>query len=129
MLLSPSTRLGMSIPYHAYGAHDARLLQQGHPPNWQNPAGGGDYDLLVVGAGPGGLMTALSAAAAGHRVALVERHLLGGNCVNYGCTPSKALIACARAVGNAARQGALFGFSLPGAPLVDFLKVMERVRE
>ena len=76
------------------GSHDIKLAEQGHPPGWRSPAGG-DYDLVVVGGGPGGLVASLTAAGAGHRVAVVERHLTGGTCVNYGCTPSKALIACA----------------------------------
>ena len=83
-----------TIPFRAVGAHDIKLAEQGHPPGWRSPAGG-DYDLVVVGGGPGGLVASLTAAGAGHRVAVVERHLTGGTCVNYGCTPSKALIACA----------------------------------
>ena len=83
-----------TIPFCAVGAHDIQLVEQGHPPGWRSPAGG-DYDLVVVVGGPGGLVASLTAAGAGHRVALVERHLTGGTCVNYGCTPSKALIACA----------------------------------
>ena len=76
--------------------------------------------MVVVG-GPGGLVASLTAAGAGHRVALVERHLTGGTCVNYGCTPSKALIACAcRALGPT------FGYRLPGPPEVDFAAVMGR---
>ncbi|MGZ3300051.1 MAG: FAD-dependent oxidoreductase [Isosphaeraceae bacterium] len=112
-----------TIPFCAVGAHDIQLVEQGHPPGWRSPAGG-DYDLVVVVGGPGGLVASLTAAGAGHRVALVERHLTGGTCVNYGCTPSKALIACARA----AHLGPTFGYRLPGPPEVDFAAVMERVR-
>ncbi len=107
-------------------AHNQRTINQGHPPNWQNPPGG-NYDLVVLGGGPAGLIAALTAAVGGHRVAMTEKLLTGGTCVNFGCTPSKALIRCARAV-HEARRGADFAFRLNTPPQVDFAKVMERVR-
>ena len=70
---------------------------------------------------------AMTAAAGGHRVAMTEQRLTGGTCVNFGCTPSKALIRCARAVHEAGR-GSEFGFRLDGPPWTDFGAVMERVR-
>lgn len=55
------------------------------------------YNLVVIGAGAGGLVSAAGAAGVGARVAIVEEHLFGGDCLNVGCVPSKALIRCARA--------------------------------
>ncbi|MBE1608544.1 FAD-dependent oxidoreductase [Actinopolymorpha pittospori] len=83
---------------------------------------------MVLGGGPGGLTAATTAAAGGHRVAMTEQRLTGGTCVNFGCTPSKALIRCARAVHDANR-GDEFGFRLDAPPQTDFGSVMDRVRK
>src|SRR5688572_12099128 len=71
--------------------HNRRLLEHVHPDDWQNPRPKGRYDLVVIGGGTAGLVSAAGAAGLGARVALVERHLLGGDCLNTGCVPSKAL--------------------------------------
>jgi pyruvate/2-oxoglutarate dehydrogenase complex dihydrolipoamide dehydrogenase (E3) component len=115
-----------TIELYPDDVYNQRTIQQGHPPGWVNREGG-DYDLVVLGGGPGGLTAATTAAAAGHRVAVTEQRLTGGTCVNFGCTPSKALIRCARAVHDASR-GAEFGFRLDAPPQTDFGSVMERVR-
>ena len=86
-----------------------------------------DYNLIVIGAGSAGLVSAYIAAAVKARVALIERHRMGGDCLNTGCVPSKALLRSARLladVRNAERYG------IAGATAsVDFAKVMQRVHE
>lgn len=74
-----------------------KLLENVHPPSWVNPEPKGRYHLVVIGGGTAGLVCAAAAAGLGARVALIERHLLGGDCLNVGCVPSKSLIRAARA--------------------------------
>ncbi len=104
-----------------------KLIASVHPPDWQNPVPAARYDLVVLGAGTAGLVTAVVAAGLGARVALVERHLMGGDCLNVGCVPSKTLIRAARAAADV-RDAARFGVQVPGGVTVDFASVMERVR-
>src|SRR5205085_1677910 len=80
-----------------YDAHNQLLVSNVHPPDWANPEPAGRYNLVVVGAGTAGLISAAGAAGLGARVALVEREFLGGDCLNVGCVPSKALIRASRA--------------------------------
>jgi len=103
------------------------LVARVRPAAWRNPAPRDTYDLVVIGGGTAGLVAAMGAAGLGARVALVERHLLGGDCLNVGCVPSKALIRSARAVGEI-RRGAGVGVA-SGPPVVDFPGVMRRMRE
>jgi pyruvate/2-oxoglutarate dehydrogenase complex dihydrolipoamide dehydrogenase (E3) component len=97
------------------------------PTGWVNPEPAPRYHLVVVGGGTAGLVCAAGAAGLGARVALVERHLIGGTCVNVGCIPSKTLIRSARAAADAGGAGP-FGVSVGGPVEVDFPRVMERVR-
>src|SRR5579864_5399936 len=78
--------------------YDARLLANVHPACWANPEPAARYNLVVVGAGTAGLVSAAGAAGLGGRVALIEREFMGGDCLNVGCVPSKALIRASRAV-------------------------------
>ena len=82
-----------------------RCVANVHPPDWVNPPTSARYNLVVIGAGTAGLVTAAGAAGLGAKVAIVERHLMGGDCLNVGCVPSKALIRSPRAVGGVARGG------------------------
>jgi len=108
-------------------AYNQLLVSHVHPADWINPTPRGRYNLIAIGGGTAGLISALGAAGLGARAAIVERHLLGGDCLNYGCVPSKALIRCARA----ARQVQLapnFGCGGASSVQVDFAAVMERMR-
>ncbi|MBW3542255.1 MAG: mercuric reductase [Planctomycetes bacterium] len=112
---------------HPFDEHNQALLANAHPPGWPNPTPDGRYNLVVLGAGTAGLVTAAGAAGLGAKVALVERQLLGGDCLNVGCVPSKALIRSARAVA-AVRGAQRFGIRVPAGTEVDFPAVMERMR-
>src|SRR5687768_12436668 len=89
--------------------HNRRLVAQVHPPDWPNPTPKTRYHLVVIGAGTGGLVSAAAAAGLGATVALVERNLMGGDCLNVGCVPSKGVIRAARAWHDAARAREAFG--------------------
>ncbi len=108
-------------------AHNAALLAQVRPADWVNPTPASRYNLVVIGGGTAGLVTAAGAAGLGAKVALVEKHLLGGDCLNYGCVPSKTLLRAARAAA-AVRDAGRFGIRVPAGTSVDFAAVMERVR-
>lgn len=109
--------------------HNTTLVANVHPPDWKNPTPDGPYNLVVIGAGTAGLVTAAGAAGLGAKVALVERHLMGGDCLNVGCVPSKGLIAAARAAHAAKSRGADFGVKIdPEGVEIDFPAVMERMR-
>jgi len=107
--------------------HNQELVAQVHPPDWTNPSPASRYNLVVIGAGTAGLVSAAGAAGLGAKVALIERHLLGGDCLNVGCVPSKALIGAAR-VAAAVRDAAEFGVHVPEGVRVDFGQAMERMR-
>ena len=105
-----------------------RTLQANvHPLDWTNPIPDGRYNLVVVGAGTAGLVTAAGAAGLGAKVALVERGLMGGDCLNVGCVPSKAIISAARRAA-AVRDAKSFGVST-NETRIDFAEVMQRMRQ
>ena len=105
------------------------LVANVHPAEWKNPVPTGRYNLVVVGGGSAGLITSALAAGLGARVALVERHLLGGDCLNVGCVPSKAVIRASRMVAEARRAADELGLELPGSADLDFGLAMERMRK
>jgi pyruvate/2-oxoglutarate dehydrogenase complex dihydrolipoamide dehydrogenase (E3) component len=106
---------------------DRTLLANVRPPGWTNPVPDGRYNLVVIGAGTAGLVTAAGAAGLGARVALIERHFMGGDCLNVGCVPSKALVRTARAASEI-RDADVLGVRVPSGTSVDFPAVMARMR-
>lgn len=110
-----------------FDEHNEVLRDNVRPLTWNNPEPSGRYNLVVIGAGTAGLVAAAGAAGLGAKVALVERRLMGGDCLNVGCVPSKALIRCARAASDA-RRADDFGVGTLSDVYVDSPSVMERMR-
>ncbi|MFW5695450.1 MAG: mercuric reductase [Alkalispirochaeta sp.] len=111
--------------------YNRTLLDHVHPLEWQNPQPSGQYNLVVLGGGTAGLITAAVAASMGARTALIERGFLGGDCLNVGCVPSKGLIRGARGQAELIwlQQAGLVPAGGTGTlPSVDFPAVMERLR-
>jgi pyruvate/2-oxoglutarate dehydrogenase complex dihydrolipoamide dehydrogenase (E3) component len=102
------------------------FLRRVRPELWQNPIPTGVYDLVVLGAGPAGIAAAEEAARLGVRVALIERNRIGGNSLNTGSIPSKAIVKSA-GVYAAMHEAERFGAPMPSEPSLDFAKVMERM--
>lgn len=107
--------------------HNDALIANVRPTDWVNPEPGGRYNLVVIGAGAAGLVSAAGAAGLGAKVALIERNLLGGDCLNVGCVPSKALIRASRALFDA-RNSLEFGVQGGEQLTFDFGVAMERMR-
>ncbi len=108
--------------------YNQQLVQNVHPSNWVNPELTSRYNIVVIGAGTAGLITAVVAAGLGAKVALIERHLMGGDCLNVGCVPSKGLIRAARAWADL-RNAAEFGLHIPPGVKYDFGAAMARMRK
>ncbi|MGV0026949.1 mercuric reductase [Phormidesmis priestleyi] len=108
--------------------HNQFLISQVHPNDWINPEPVDRYDLVVIGAGTAGLVVAAGAAGLGLglKVAIVEKHLMGGDCLNVGCVPSKTMIRSSR-IAAEMRNSHPFGIQSSDVE-VDFAAVMERVR-
>ncbi len=117
----------MKIPLQPDTPENRALTENVHPSDWANPEPTGRYNLVVIGAGTAGLICAAGAAGIGAKVALIERHLLGGDCLNVGCVPSKGVIRASRALFDA-RNGSGFGVLGGESISFDFGAAMERMR-
>jgi pyruvate/2-oxoglutarate dehydrogenase complex dihydrolipoamide dehydrogenase (E3) component len=116
--------LPLAMPPDEY---NDELIRNVHPFDWKNPEPAAMYNLVVIGAGTAGLVTAAGAAGLGAKVALVEKRLMGGDCLNLGCVPSKTIISSSR-VSEEVRQAAGHGVRVICGAEADFPAVMERMR-
>jgi pyruvate/2-oxoglutarate dehydrogenase complex dihydrolipoamide dehydrogenase (E3) component len=117
----------MSVPaLEPFDEFNQKLASCVHPTDWTNPVPSGRYNLVVIGAGTAGLVSAAGAAGLGAKVAIIERELMGGDCLNVGCVPSKALISSARAAAIARESHAL-GVVARDVE-IDFPAIMQRMR-
>jgi pyruvate/2-oxoglutarate dehydrogenase complex dihydrolipoamide dehydrogenase (E3) component len=117
-----------ALKHEPLDTYNLRLTENLHPSGWVNPEPARRYNIVVLGAGTAGLVTAAGAAILGAKVALVERDFMGGDCLNFGCVPSKALIRSARAAAEVA-GASRFGVEVPHGTRVNFPAVMERMRK
>ncbi|MGH7165892.1 MAG: FAD-dependent oxidoreductase, partial [Nitrospiraceae bacterium] len=108
--------------------HNRTLVHNVRPTTWVNPDPTGRYNIVVIGAGTAGLVTAAIAAGVGAKVALIEKHLMGGDCLNVGCVPSKGVIRASRAWAEV-RQADEFGLHIPPGVKYDFGAAMARMRK
>ena len=124
MSMTPSSKDSILLPDDEW---NRALAHNVHPKEWINPEPSGRYHLVVIGAGTAGLVTAAIGAALGARVALIEKHFMGGDCLNVGCVPSKGIIAASRAWSKM-EQINEFGIFIAGEKKFDFGTGMERMR-
>ena len=115
----------LMLPHDEY---NQQLVANVHPAEWVNPEPAGRYNIVVIGGGTAGLITAVVAASLGAKVALIEQHLMGGDCLNVGCVPSKGVIRAARAWADL-RRATDFGLHVPPGVTYDFGAVMARMRK
>ena len=125
--MKASDQMTHSNELQPFDEHNRVLESNVHPPDWVNPTPDGRYNLVVLGAGTAGLVTAAGAAGLGAKVAIIERNLMGGDCLNVGCVPSKAIISAAR-VAATVRDSSKFGVQIPEGWNIDFAATMERMR-
>ena len=114
-------------PVQPWDAQNQKLVSNVHPVDWKNPTPTPRYNLVVIGGGTAGQVSAVDAAGLGAKVALIEKHFMGGDCLNVGCVPSKAIIRAARKAAGV-RDMAEFGVNVPNGTTIDFAKVMERTQ-
>lgn len=116
------------VQVHPMDAHNKEMLSNARPPFWPQPIPQGPYNLVVIGAGTAGIISALGAAGLGAKVAIIEKYLVGGDCLYAGCVPSKAIIRSAHVVGEI-RRGREMGVHVDeSAVRIDFAEVMQRMR-
>jgi pyruvate/2-oxoglutarate dehydrogenase complex dihydrolipoamide dehydrogenase (E3) component len=111
-----------------YDEFNQALESNVHPRDWQNPTPSSRYNLVVIGGGTAGLVSAMGAAGLGAKVALIERDLLGGDCLNVGCVPSKAMLSVGRFI-QSLKKSQTLGVQLTSEPDINFSQIMARLRK
>lgn len=106
---------------------NAELLDEVRPLRWTDPTPEGVYNIVAIGAGAGGLVSALGCAGVGGKSAICEKGYFGGDCLNTGCVPSKAFIKAAKAA-HSVKSASKYGITVDGFK-IDFEAVMRSVRE
>ncbi len=128
-ITDPVIRPAPAFPVEPEDEYNLKLIENVHPPAWINPRPKERYHMVVIGAGTAGLVSAAGAAGLGAKVALIERHLMGGDCLNVGCVPSKGVIRASRAWRDAREAAARFGGPAVARDAAgDFGVAMERMR-
>ena len=117
----------MKKPEFPLDEFNRKFLNEIFPSDWKNPDPASIYDLVILGAGPGGLMSAALASAYHKKIALIEKEHMGGECLSVGCIPSKALLRSSR-LANEVSNAKEFGIDIPKGWSVNFPAVMQRVR-
>ncbi|MEA2599028.1 MAG: hypothetical protein QOF89_20 [Acidobacteriota bacterium] len=117
-----------TFPVEPLDESNRKLLDNVHPQSWINPQPKDHYHMVVIGGGTAGLISAAGSAGLGARVALIERHLMGGDCLNVGCVPSKGVIRASRAWQDARQARERFGGPQVSDSAGDFGFAMERMR-
>eukprot|EP00049_Salpingoeca_infusionum_P002870 m.60740 g.60740 ORF g.60740 m.60740 type:complete len:580 (-) comp11834_c0_seq1:11463-13202(-) len=118
-----------SVPMPPIDEFNVKHVSHVHPPDYVNPKIEEECDLVVIGAGVAGLLSVIMGNALGKKCILIEKHYMGGDCLNIGCFPSKALLASAHAAHTVRSLAPTLGINVePSAVSIDFPAIMQRMR-
>lgn len=115
------------MPIDTTDQHDKHLQENVHPSDWDNTPKRNTYDYIAIGGGTAGLVATGGAAMLGASTLLIERELLGGDCLVSGCVPSKAILKAAK-VAQSVKNAAQFGITA-GEVKIDFARIMQKLRQ
>lgn len=118
---------GAHVPDMLFDIYNNEMYDNVRPMKWNDPEGQ-KYDILVIGGGAGGLVTAAGSAGLGAKACMIERGFIGGDCLVTGCVPSKAFIKACN-VANYVRNCEEYGIEIEGQVKINFKKLMERMKK